>query len=465
MTGASPIKVGEARAVQCRRHRDQPQIGPQRCLRVERQRQAEIAVQAALVHFVEEHRRNPGQLRIALDAAQEDALGEHGDPGARRTLAVEPRRIADRPAHRLAGQRRHPLRRRARGETARREEEDFAAAPGFVEQSRRHRRRLARPGRRDEDGVRPAAQMREQVGEDGGNGEGAHVGFLSLCKKPLKPLLLRCRAHRGTSMTAPFLSLAAELKAKAALAPADILSLRRIAWPDGRIDPAEAEAIFDLNDAVRSADREWLDFFVEAMNDYVVRQTAPAGYVDEAKAQWLIARIDRDGRVDSLGELELLVKILEDATNAPASLKSYALSQIETAVLTGSGPTRGGDALDPGSVNAAEAGLLRRILFAQAGDGPACVSRAEADMLFRIKDLSLGAANAPEWDKFFVQAVGNHLMAYNSYRPLARDEAARLDAFVGDNQASVGGFFRRMAAAGLSGFSSGRVARRTRAGS
>jgi hypothetical protein len=254
-------------------------------------------------------------------------------------------------------------------------------------------------------------------------------------------------------MTAPFLSLAAELKAKAALAPADILSLRRICWPDGRIDPAEAEAIFDLNEGLKSADREWVDFFVEAMSDYVVRQAAPAGYVDDAKASWLIARIDQDGRVDSLSELELLVKILEAATNAPDSLKAYALAQIEAAVLTGAGPTRGGDALDPGSVNAAEARLLRRILFAQAGDGPACISRAEADLMFRIKDLTLDAANAPEWDKLFVQAVGNHLMAYNSYRPLARDEAARLEAFVDDNQPHIGGFFRRMAAAGLSGFS------------
>ena len=141
-------------------------------------------------------------------------------------------------------------------------------------------------------------------------------------------------------MTAPFLSLAAELKAKAAITPADILSLRRICWPDGRIDPAEAEAIFDLNEGLRSADPEWVDFFVEAMSDYVVRQAAPAGYVDDAKADWLIARIDGDGRVDSLCELELLVKILEAATNAPDSLKAYALAQIEAAVLTGAGPTR-----------------------------------------------------------------------------------------------------------------------------
>jgi len=253
-------------------------------------------------------------------------------------------------------------------------------------------------------------------------------------------------------MTAQFQTLAADLKGKDALAPADLLALRQSSWPDGTIDPSEAEAIFDLNAELKARDRDWVDFFVEAMSAHVVRQTRPTGHVDEDKASWLIARIDRDGRVDTLGELELLVTILEDATSVPDSLKSYALAQVESAVLTGTGPTRDGNALDPGSINAAEAKLLRRILFAQGGDGPACISRAEADLLFRIKDQTVAAANAPEWRALFVQGVANHLMAHSSYRPLARADAARLEAFMDDSRPHLGGFFKRMAAGGLSGF-------------
>ena len=251
-------------------------------------------------------------------------------------------------------------------------------------------------------------------------------------------------------MNAQIPDLAAELKAKATINAEDTLAMRRIAWPDGWIDAAEAEAIFDLNGAVRGSSREWVDFFVEAMNQYVVHQQAPQGYVDDAKAEWLMTRIDKDGRVESLGELELLVKILEDATNVPEALKSYALAQIEAVVLTGTGPTRDGGSLDAGSISAAEVTLLRRLLFAQAGDGPAAVSRAEAEMLFRIKDASLSAVNAPDWQRLFVQAVGNHLMAHSDYRPLAREEAARLDAFMNDTHVGIGGFFGRMADAGLS---------------
>jgi hypothetical protein len=250
-------------------------------------------------------------------------------------------------------------------------------------------------------------------------------------------------------MTAPISDLSAALKAKASIDADDTLAIRRIAWPDGRIDAPEADAIFDLNTSVRDTSREWVDFFVEAISTYVVRQQAPEGYVDDAKAAWLMSRIDSDGRVDSLGELEALVKILEDATNAPETLKTYALDQIETIVLTGTGPTRDGGSLDAGSISAAEVKLLRRLLFAQASDGPASVSRAEADMLFRIKDAALAGANAPEWQKLFVQAVGNHLMAHSDYRPLARDQAVRLEASMNDTHSDVGGFFSRMSRAGF----------------
>ena len=249
-------------------------------------------------------------------------------------------------------------------------------------------------------------------------------------------------------MTAPTFDLDARLKSKAAITADDTLAMRRLVWPDGKIDPGEAEAIFDLNTAVQGSSREWVDFFVEAISVYIVHQQAPEGYVDDAKANWLMAKIDSDGRVDSLGELELLVKILEDATNVPEQLKSYALKQIETVVLTGTGPTRDGGSLDAGSINASEVKLLRRMLFAQASDGPGSISRAEAEMLFRIKDATLGANNAPEWKTLFVQAVGNHLMAHNDYHPITRERAAQLDAFMNDTHVSIGGFFKRMMTSG-----------------
>src|SRR4051794_40791011 len=113
-------------------------------------------------------------------------------------------------------------------------------------------------------------------------------------------------------MTTPIDDFTSQVKVRGEITAEDVLAIRHIVWPDGNIDPTEADAIFDLNDTLTSAPREWVDFFVEAIETYVVHQQAPIGYVDDAKANWLISRIDSDGRVDSLGELELLVKILED---------------------------------------------------------------------------------------------------------------------------------------------------------
>jgi len=246
-------------------------------------------------------------------------------------------------------------------------------------------------------------------------------------------------------MTFSFTSLAETVRAGAPLSPEDVLSARRWAWGDGAISAQEAETIFELNRLAGTPTPEWADFFVEAMTAYVVNRLAPRGYVDEANADWLIERIDRDGRVDTMAELELIVKVLETALGVPAVLKAYALRQIEAAVLTGEGPTRRGAGLVPGSVGEVDVALLRRLIFAAGGDGATIVSRDEAEMLWRLKEATLGAANAPGWQTLFVQALGNHLTAHSSYRPLDRCEAARLEAFVADAGGGVGAFLGRMA--------------------
>ena len=245
-------------------------------------------------------------------------------------------------------------------------------------------------------------------------------------------------------MTFSFANLSDALKSGAPISPEDVLAARRWAWSDGGISPPEAETIFELNQLIRDPSPEWADFFIEALHEHVVNGQEPRGYVDEAKAAWLVMQVDRDGRVDTLTELELLVKVMETALNVPESLKDYALRQLEQAVLTGEGPTRRGGSVRPGVIDEAEVALLRRLIFAAAGDGALIVSREEVEMLWRLKDATVGAANAEGWQTLFVQAVGNHLMAYSAYRPLERGEAARLEAFVADNDSSFGRFVGRM---------------------
>lgn len=251
-------------------------------------------------------------------------------------------------------------------------------------------------------------------------------------------------------MTFQFDQFAAAVRAGGEITATDTLMLRQAIWSDGVLTQAEAQALFELNAAAKSKDPEWVAFFTEAVCDYVIDGSEPKGYVSEENALWVVEEIDSDGRVDSAGELELLVKLAEKAIDLPNVLKFYALDQIERIIISGEGPTREGDALR-NTVTAAEANLLRRLIFACGSHGPAIVSREEADMLFRIKDACIDGDNAPEWEKLFVQGVANHLQGFSAYAPLTRERAQQLESFMRNSAPSIGRFFGRMGQLDLKG--------------
>jgi hypothetical protein len=234
-------------------------------------------------------------------------------------------------------------------------------------------------------------------------------------------------------MTFSFSDFTAALKRGHRVTPEDVLGVRRAVWPDGRVSDAEAGLVFDLNRLIAEPSGEWRDFFLDALTDYVVNQKPPRGYVDEANADWLMGEVDRDNAPVSRLEIELVVKVVERALNCPARLRNWALARLEEAVVRGNR-----------TIDAGECALLRRLVFAPGGEGALVVGDDEAETLWRLKDACLGSDNAPEWKTLFVQAIGNHLMAWSNYQPLARDEAARLEAFVNDSRSSVLGFFSRM---------------------
>ena len=244
-------------------------------------------------------------------------------------------------------------------------------------------------------------------------------------------------------MSMEFGTLAAESVSDGRISAEEIVELRRMGWADGLIGPDEAESLFTANDACNEPTPEWCDFFVEALSTFIVQTVPPAGYIDEEMGDELIARIDCDGKLGSMAELELLVRVLEIAQNAPDRLKAYALKQVEEAVLNGEGPTRHGE-LSAKGINETECTLLRRLIFAPAGDRPAAVSKDEAEMLFRLKDAALYDVNAPEWEKLFVQGVANYLFGFGGIEPLSNERAAELEKFMNQEGAGIGGFLGRM---------------------
>ncbi len=246
-------------------------------------------------------------------------------------------------------------------------------------------------------------------------------------------------------MTTPFIEFAHRAAADAQINSEELLTLRREGWGDGIITREEAETLFAINTALTVRSEAWCDFFVEAIGEFVLNGTPPRLQCSDEEAQWLIGQIDHDGVVESMVELETIVRILERAENTPDVLKDYVLAQVEREVMTGTGPTRTGGGLAVGQINAAECHILRRVIFASGGHGPAAVTRQDAEMLFRLKDATLGEQNAPAWDELFIDGVANFLKGFSMPNAqLSHDRKRELEAFVADNEPSVARFMGRV---------------------
>lgn len=247
-------------------------------------------------------------------------------------------------------------------------------------------------------------------------------------------------------MTTHFADIAQRAAADGQITSQEVLMLRREGWGDGIITRSEAEALFAINNALTERDAEWCDFFVEAIGEFVLNASPPRLQCSTEEADWLIGQIDADGAVESMVELEAMVRIIERAENTADRLKHYVLAQIEGEVLSGRGPTRCGGELSATHISSAECRIIRRVVFASGGHGPAAVTRFDAEILFRLKDATLAEENAAEWDDLFVDGVANYLKGFALQNAqLDHGRALELQAFIADNQANVGRFFGQMA--------------------
>ncbi|PAP93344.1 hypothetical protein [Mesorhizobium wenxiniae] len=249
------------------------------------------------------------------------------------------------------------------------------------------------------------------------------------------------------TMSAPV----AGLTSKNRITAEDVVMLRREVFGDGVVTRGEAEALFALDAKAKDKCAQWPVFFVEAVTDFIVHQEKPAGYMSQDNADWLVRAISRDGMVDSRTELELLVHVLEKAKSSPNGLCVYALAQVANAVLDGKGPLMHDGKLVPGLIAKAEVELLRRILYAHGGDGNIAITRAEAEMLFKINERTAAANNDPSWNDLFVKAIANFVMCSAGYEAPMRDVALRRDSFFEQAEPEIGSFFGRMVSGGLAG--------------
>jgi hypothetical protein len=206
-----------------------------------------------------------------------------------------------------------------------------------------------------------------------------------------------------------------EIICRGSIRDGDVSRLSRSLSEDGTIEPHEAEQLAAINKCCPVQGPAWREFFVDALTEYLVRQVEPTGYVTSDKACWLISQIAVDGRVATKTELDLLVRILTTARWVPASLVTFALSQVRAAVVHGDGPLRLGQTPMQGVIVESEVALVRTMLCALGGDSALSVTRAEAEVLFDINDALAASSAGPAWTDLFVKVVANALMASAGY--------------------------------------------------
>jgi len=226
-----------------------------------------------------------------------------------------------------------------------------------------------------------------------------------------------------------------EISARGSIRDSDVTAMRRAFNEDGTISTSEAEALLSLNSACRVTDATWAPFFIEALTDYIVHQSEPDGYIVVDKADWLVARISRDGHISTNTELELLLNVLDNARWSPPSLAAFALGQVRDAVISGVGVTRAGQMLQAGTIGQSEIDLIRRILYAFAGDGGIAVTRAEAEVLIAINKALARGKSSPAWTELFVKAVGASVLASLGHHIPPREEALRIEVWAKDADA------------------------------
>ena len=219
-------------------------------------------------------------------------------------------------------------------------------------------------------------------------------------------------------------------------------------------DVSTLQSVADLRGSVFAKGKADRDDFVHALEwngedspdyrqlladvavDLFIDQADPPQYISLETADWLIARI-KAHTLSYAAKIQLLSALMQYAVSLPSSLSSFLLGEVAAAVVDGQ------PGHPAGRLDAADVEALRRALYA-ADDGASLhVTRAEAEILFRIAHSCVGKAIDPGFDDLFAKAVGNHLMAiaFRGATPVA-DKLA-LEKFE-NAPSSVGGFLRGM---------------------
>lgn len=232
-------------------------------------------------------------------------------------------------------------------------------------------------------------------------------------------------------------ALLSRIEADGVVTADEIIEMRRCIWNDNMLTVIEADALFRINDNCQNKPVEWSDFFITGMTDFLVRQTMPRGYIDEANAAWLMQRISHDGVCETYTEMALLMNVLKHAESVTPRLEHFALEQVKQSVLHSKGILARSGSLTPGAMGEAEVEIIKGILYACGSAGGNWITRDEAELLFDLSDATANANNHASWQDLFVAAIANHLMMLGNTDKVDMSEALRREKWLAETNKGI----------------------------
>jgi len=228
------------------------------------------------------------------------------------------------------------------------------------------------------------------------------------------------------------------------MAALDVRELRRQIYGEGDPNRADLERLIGLG-RHEARDAEFAELIADIATDVLVRDTAPPGYIANEDADWLIGALSEGGGLVCSAEFGILKALARRAICVPSQLTTFAVREIEKAVLTGRRDVTGGVDHEPGVVSSEDVAALRSVVFAATLGHPLHVDRATAEALFDIAHATATADNAPEFPDFFAQSVGNYLIGADLVAAPDREEAMQVESELA-RPGGFGAFFALMLA-------------------
>lgn len=193
----------------------------------------------------------------------------------------------------------------------------------------------------------------------------------------------------------------------------EVRTINQAIYEDGKIDREEADFMFELNDAVSGKENHysWKDLFVKVITDHVLKDDTSYGSVDDEEADYLIGKIQGDGKIDEI-EQALLLKILEKATGTCEKFQDFVLLSFKNLII------------EDGVIDAAEVKTIKSIIYGAGGAGGSKVDKKEAEFLFELNDAVSGKANHESWKALMVEAISKYVLEDETSPNVIDDEEA-----------------------------------------